>query len=62
MSLFNTLPYFVHVLIFLFPFSDLFAFDLYDSDSSGQLSPDEVQRMLKDIYGSDHKTNFRAKA
>lgn len=40
---------------------DMFAFDLYDNDSSGELSPKEIQRMLKDIYGAEVKTNFHAK-
>ena len=41
---------------------DMFAFDLYDKDSSGELSPSEVERMLQDIYGKqESKTNFLAK-
>lgn len=40
----------------------MFAFDLYDKDSSGELSASEVVRMLKDIYGSnDIQSNFLAK-
>jgi hypothetical protein len=42
-------------------FVDLFAFDLYDADSSGVLSPKEIDGMLKDIYGKASKTNFHAK-
>jgi Ca2+-binding EF-hand superfamily protein len=40
---------------------DLFAFDLYDSDSSGMLSICEVDGMLRDIYGKGAKTNHHAK-
>jgi hypothetical protein len=40
---------------------DMFAFDLYDKDSSGELSGNEVARMLKDIYGKNEaKHNFNA--
>lgn len=41
---------------------DLFAFDLYDQDSSGELGGDEVEQMLKDIYGKESKTNHNAKS
>jgi Ca2+-binding EF-hand superfamily protein len=40
----------------------MFAFDLYDKDSSGELSAPEVVRMLQDIYGKkEAKNNFLAK-
>lgn len=39
----------------------MFAFDLYDRDSSGFLSIEEVERMLKDIYGKAFNTNPYAK-
>jgi Ca2+-binding EF-hand superfamily protein len=40
----------------------MFAFDLYDNDSSGELSASEVARMLQDIYGKKEvKNNFLAK-
>lgn len=32
---------------------DHFAFDLYDMDSDGQLSSDEINGMFRDLYGSD---------
>jgi hypothetical protein len=39
----------------------MFAFDLYDKDSSGELSGGEVARMLRDIYGKNEvKHNFNA--
>ena len=42
--------------------TDMFAFDLYDKDSSGELSASEVARMLQDIYGKKEvKSNFLAK-
>ncbi|KAJ1442905.1 hypothetical protein B484DRAFT_321842 [Ochromonadaceae sp. CCMP2298] len=40
---------------------DMFAFDLYDTDGSGELSGGEVSRMLKDIYGGNVKDNMLAK-
>jgi hypothetical protein len=39
----------------------MFAFDLYDTDGSGELSASEVTRMLKDIYGKSASTNVLAK-
>lgn len=40
----------------------MFAFDLYDRDSSGELSASEVTKMLQDIYGKNEaKNNFHAK-
>ena len=41
---------------------DVFAFDLYDKDGSGELSAPEIARMTRDIYGkNESKTNFQAK-
>lgn len=41
----------------------MFAFDLYDNDGSGELSPAEVIQMLADIFGkTEVKTNAHAKA
>lgn len=41
----------------------MFAFDLYDSDGSGEISPTEVTQMLTDLFGKqDVKTNQHAKA
>lgn len=41
---------------------ELFTFDLYDENGSGILARDEVQSMLKEIYGRDGmKSNPRAK-
>jgi Ca2+-binding EF-hand superfamily protein len=39
----------------------MFAFDLYDTDGSGELNGGEVSRMLKDIYGGNVKDNMLAK-
>jgi Ca2+-binding EF-hand superfamily protein len=42
------------------PFSilDVFAFDLYDKDGSGELSSSEVLHMVQDIFGkSEMKVN-----
>jgi hypothetical protein len=39
----------------------LFAFDLYDADSSGAIEPDEVSRMLKDVYGKNFGKSKLAK-
>jgi len=40
----------------------MFAFDLYDQDSSGELSVTEIIEMATDIYGKTGlKTNFHAK-
>jgi serine/threonine-protein phosphatase 2B regulatory subunit len=41
---------------------DIFAFDLYDTDSSGVLSPSEMANMLQDIYGKKHAHDARMKA
>ena len=40
---------------------DLFSFDLYDRDSSGALSVQEIEGMCKDIYGKTYKSNMQAK-
>ena len=41
----------------------MFAFDLYDSDGSGEISPTEVTQMLTDLFGKNEvKTNQHAKA
>ena len=29
----------------------MFAFDLYDADSSGEIEPREIDRMLRELYG-----------
>eukprot|EP01039_Chlorochromonas_danica_P004455 gene4455-4880_t len=39
---------------------DIFTFDLYDKDKSGILSEDEVQHMVKDLYGRTYQNNPRA--
>ncbi|RYG69502.1 hypothetical protein EON64_02535 [archaeon] len=40
----------------------LFAFDLYDADRTGFLSPVEIEGILKDLYGSEAvSTNLQAK-
>lgn len=41
---------------------DIFTFDLYDSDSSGTLTVDEVKYMLKEIFGKTLSENEHAKA
>ena len=40
-----------------FAFSDLFAFDLYDTDDSQELSPSEVMHLLQDIFGKNEMKN-----
>ena len=35
----------------------LFAFDLYDSDSSGNIDKDEMKMMLKEVYGDGFENN-----
>jgi serine/threonine-protein phosphatase 2B regulatory subunit len=49
-------------LYVIFISTDMFAFDLYDRDGSGELNPSEVTRMVQDIYGkAEAKSNFHAK-
>jgi hypothetical protein len=38
----------------------LFAFDLYDKDSSGVIDSNEVKLMLKEIYGANYTQNVHA--
>ena len=40
----------------------LFAFDLYDKDSSGSISNSEVKEMLMDIYGKTFKNSAHARS
>jgi serine/threonine-protein phosphatase 2B regulatory subunit len=40
---------------------DIFTFDLYDEDSSGELGLKEVVQMVEDLYGKKFKTNANAK-
>lgn len=42
-------------------FADLFAFDLYDSDGSGNLSPNEIVQMFQDLYGKSYNSHANAK-
>lgn len=39
----------------------IFAFDMYDTDETGELSPSEVELMLKDLYGENATTHAQAK-
>jgi len=40
----------------------MFAFDLYDTDGSGELSPSEVIKLLQEIFGKNEmKTDVHAK-
>lgn len=41
--------------------ADMFSFDLYDTDGSGELSAREVKKMLRDIYGGECDSNFHAR-
>ncbi len=41
--------------------TDIFTFDLYDKDASGELSPGEISQMLKDIYGKNHINDAKVK-
>jgi Ca2+-binding EF-hand superfamily protein len=38
----------------------LFAFDIYDRDTSGELTVDEIVQMLRDVYGSSFQSNAHA--
>lgn len=51
---------FTEFLVFFF-FVDLFAFDLYDCDGSGNLSPNEVVQMFQDLYGKSYSSHPNAK-
>lgn len=39
----------------------MFAFDLYDTDSTGELSPEEIEGMLHDLYGKQATHHPQAK-
>jgi len=39
--------------------TDMFAFDLYDSDSSGELSAGEVLQLISDIFGKHEMKNSK---
>jgi Ca2+-binding EF-hand superfamily protein len=39
----------------------MFAFDLYDRDSSGVLEPDDINKMCRDIYGKSANTGHYAR-
>lgn len=44
------------------PPPDVFAFDLYDKDGSGELSATEILHMLQDIFGKNEmKSNVHVK-
>jgi len=38
----------------------LFAFDLYDNDASGQIEVNELEMMLKEVYGQGYETSSHA--
>ena len=40
--------------------TEMFAFDLYDKDSTGELSPVEIDQMLRDLYGKHYERNQHA--
>jgi serine/threonine-protein phosphatase 2B regulatory subunit len=40
---------------------DIFAFDLYDTDESGELSFQEVENMVCDLYGANINHNANAR-
>lgn len=40
---------------------EIFTFDLFDVDASGELSAEEVSQMLKDIYGKKHANDPKIK-
>ncbi len=40
---------------------DIFTFDLYDEDSSGELGHKEVVQMVEDLYGKKFKANANAR-
>jgi Ca2+-binding EF-hand superfamily protein len=39
----------------------MFAFDLYDRDSTGILEDHDLDKMIKDVYGEAYKTSHYAK-
>jgi Ca2+-binding EF-hand superfamily protein len=47
--------------MFIYYISERFAFDLYDTDDSGNIDLEEAQHMIKDIYGEQYESNSRAK-
>lgn len=47
--------------IYDFTLTAIFAFDLYDRDSTGVLEQKDLELMLKDIYGKEWKKNHYAK-
>lgn len=53
-------PHLVNFFSFEFNMLALFAFDLYDKDSSGIIDGNEVQLMLKEIYGVNYSQNVHA--
>lgn len=44
----------------MFDDAAIFAFDLYDNDSSGVIDSTEVDQMLKEIYGAKFYKNVHA--
>jgi len=36
----------------------MFAFDLYDRDSSGLLEEDDLNKMMRDIYGKKASSHY----
>ena len=40
---------------------DIFTFDLYDQDTSGELSYSEVLQMVEDLYGQSFHANAKAR-
>ncbi len=38
----------------------MFSFDLYDKDSTGELSAVEIDLMLRDLYGKHYEKNAHA--
>ena len=39
----------------------MFAFEIYDKDRNGTLSPKEVEKMIRDIYGKKADTSMDVK-
>ena len=50
----------------LFPFLSLsagvFAFDIYDTDADGLLTPDQVKKMFKELFGTKGMEHDATKA